>query len=165
MNAAFTRANLEVEGFEGFVPVSALGRSRATIPLDSGIYVVYRASLVSPAFLQRSVGGWFKGRDPSVSRGRLTSEWVNDCSTLYIGRATSLNERIGQLVRFANGDRVGHWGGRLLWQLADHSDFLVGWRIEDDPVSAEAALIADFAELFGVLPFANLQRPRVAVGV
>ena len=160
---AFDCEGLDSRGFEGFVSVDALRRPSTVIPAAPGIYVVCRESLATPEFLRRSVGGWFKNRDPSVSNHRLTTEWVDDCSILYIGRAASLRNRLEQLARFAAGERVGHWGGRLLWQLTDHADFVVAWRLAEDPVTAEAVMIDEFCEHYGALPFANLQRPRAGL--
>lgn len=42
------------------------------------------------------------------------------------------------------GDPVGHWGGRHIWQLADHADLLVGWKPtpDDDARAIEREMIA-----------------------
>jgi hypothetical protein len=77
---------------------------------------------------------------------------------MYIGRAGDLNSRIRLLRRYGQGEPVGHQGGRYLWQLAAHRQLRVAWRLEDDPVSAEAVLLADFERTTGGLPFANLVR-------
>jgi hypothetical protein len=59
---------------------------------------------------------------------------------LYVGRARSLRRRITALARFGSGQPVGHWGGRYLWQLADHEDLAIAWRTSDEPVALEASL-------------------------
>lgn len=116
--APFDLEDLLGRGFAGFLPVAQLAASRyATVPLESGTYVVLRAKGGAPAFLERGRGGWWKGRDPTVPVERLEREWVHGAQTVYIGKAASLRERVGLLVTFASGEPVMHWGGRLLWQL------------------------------------------------
>ncbi len=63
----------------------------------------------------------------------LSSRWHATTDVLYIGKATSLRSRVGQLVRFGGGSPVGHWGGRYLWQVAGSAEFLVAWRAAADP--------------------------------
>ena len=42
---------------------------------------------------------------------------------LYFGKADALRKRIKDLVRFAAGEPVAHWGGRYLWQISGSSSF------------------------------------------
>lgn len=149
-------------GFVGFRPLE--GAEDVHIPDRSGIYVVLH-NQPEPAFLPRSLGGHFKRKDPTVSLDLLRAKWVSATETLYIGRASSLRGRIRLLVRYGRGEPVAHQGGRYLWQLADHRRLQVAWRLEDDPVRAEATLLEEFERAFGALPFANLVRGTRAAAV
>lgn len=77
---------------------------------------------------------------------------------MYIGKATSLRKRLGQLLRFGAGANVGHWGGRYLWQLADADDLVIAWKETPmiDPRMVEASMLQDYVTHYGRLPFANL---------
>ena len=60
-------------------------------------------------------------------------------------------------MRFGSGNEVGHWGGRLIWQLADADDLIVCWcETEEDSRDVERNLIEKFTDEFGDRPFANL---------
>ena len=79
------RSGLELEGFQGFVPFAAL--ASAGVPAGAGVYVVYRDSDEPPHFLERSSGGHFKGKDPTVPVAVLESAWVTDARVLNAGKA------------------------------------------------------------------------------
>ena len=78
---------------------------------------------------------------------------------MYIGKATSLKKRLGQYLRFGQTKNVGHYGGRYIWQLKNHSDLIVCWKTtpQYDPREIEKGLILDFKREFGERPFANLK--------
>jgi hypothetical protein len=156
MQSQFDHSHLRELGFAGFAPLSSATYA-AHIPRATGVYVVL---LDPPArqFLERSVGGHFKGKDPTVPLGSLEAKWVPDTPTMYIGRANDLRGRIKLLERYGCGEPVAHQGGRYLWQLAEHGRLQVAWRLDDHPVAAEAALLEEFEFAFGRLPFANLVR-------
>ena len=157
-------AALEARGFVGFRAVGALHADRcAEVPVARGVYVMVRNSLDPPEFLAKSVGGWYRGKDPSATR--LEEQWVPGAQVLYYGRARGpgvrslLQQRVKRYLRFGHGKRVAHWGGRLVWQLADHESLLVAWlpTPEHDPAAVEAQLIQDFFAHHRKLPFANLR--------
>lgn len=163
----WTRAALTREGFTGWVPFEALPAAR--VAPDPGVYVIWRPSSARPEFLERSRGGIVKGGDPTVAVERLAANWVPRAHVLYIGKASprvggrpALAHRLGQYRRFGAGRPVDHWGGRFVWQLADHADLLVAWRPTwpHDPEEVETAMIDEFIEHYGALPFANLRRGR-----
>jgi len=115
-----------------------------------------------PDFLSESVGGHFKGKNPTVAVGELQSKWVEDALVLNIGKAgpgkATLRSRLKQYVRFGQGQAVGHHGGRYVWQLAHSNNLLVCWKVtlDDVPRTVEKALIETFETAYGKLPFANL---------
>jgi hypothetical protein len=155
---AFTRSELELEGFTGFVSFQAILADRSVVPAERGIYVVLTDKR-EPGFLKKSTGGRFKGRDPSVPAEMLTSKWVPEASVLYLGKANDLRRRLHDFARFGNGRQVGHWGGRLLWHLEAASGLLVGWKTTPDMDSRQVE--KEYLHLFeaqhgGKLPFANL---------
>ena len=155
----FDQAQLKTVGFDGFQRVLDPTLSRST-PTASGIYAVLLRPPRPCEFMQRSVGGHFKAKDPTVPNDLLAAKYIDGCETMYIGRATNLKRRLGQLARFGRGEPVGHWGGRYLWQLQRHDELRVAWRIEADPTQAESDLLDEFETSYGQLPFANLVRGR-----
>lgn len=154
---AFDRQHLTELGFVGFLPLRSLEAKSERVPALPGNYMV-TLDARRAAFLTRSVGGRFKGKDPTVAVDLLEAKWLDNTDTVYIGRATSLRGRLGLLARFGRGDAVGHWGGRYLWQITALEDLRVCWRLESDPVEAERELLDSFENIMGGLPFANLVR-------
>ena len=85
---------------------------------------------------------------------------------LYIGKAgggtssSTLYKRIKQYLDFGNGKKVGHWGGRYIWQLQDSDDLYFCWKETQTgnlPREEETSLITIFKESHeGKLPFTNL---------
>jgi hypothetical protein len=151
----FTRASLEAAGFTGWVPFSAI-RSSAC-PSSGGVYVISYKCTGPPVFPGRSCGGWFKGRDPSVSREVLIANWVGSAEVVYIGKADRLKRRLAQFADFGAGKAAAHWGGRLIWQLPDLDALRVAWKETPGrvPVEVEAELIAAFRNIYGKPPFAD----------
>jgi hypothetical protein len=156
--AAFDRNDLQRRGFVGYAPISTLDPEPPEVPRQSGVYAVVRTEEDVPRFLDRGGGGWFKGKDPTVPPEQLAREWVDGAQTLYLGKADSLRSRVGLLARFARGEPVFHWGGRLLWQVERCETLLVAWKVEEYFGALESDLIDEFIEAFGRLPFANLKR-------
>jgi hypothetical protein len=146
------------DGFVGFVKVSALRLSTNQLPDVGGVYVLVRTSNTNMHFLKVGTGGHFKGKNPNVDIETLESNVVPGSITMYIGKATSLRKRIGQLLRFGQGANVGHRGGRYLWQISDADDLLVAWKPTptQDPRLVEASMLKDYINEYGKLPFANL---------
>jgi hypothetical protein len=154
---AFDQQHLRDLGFVGFVPLRAVQPKCSEIPDQSGVYAVTLKTRPA-AFVPRSFGGRFKGKDPTVPIGTLERKWLDETETVYIGRASSLRDRLALLARFGQGHAVGHWGGRYLWQIAAVEDLQVCWRLESDAVDAECGLLDSFEVTMGALPFANLVR-------
>ncbi|MFI8977164.1 hypothetical protein ACIGO9_30075 [Nocardia asteroides] len=149
-----------LDGFDGFVPLSELPVN--DVPAEPGVYVVVRPAKSAPVFLPASPAGWFKAKNPTLPVAELQRAWVPDEPVLYIGKAAAgqsgrrgLRKRLDEYRRHGAGQRVGHWGGRMIWQLADSAELLVGWRVNADARAVEKAMIAEFVALYGHRPFAN----------
>lgn len=85
---------------------------------------------------------------------------------VYIGKANlgssgrrGLRKRLDEFRRSGVGEPAAHSGGRRIWQLTEHADLLVGWRVTDDDEAAkiETDLIAQFRAHYGLHPFANMR--------
>jgi hypothetical protein len=161
----FDVEDLEESGFSGFIPVRDLTSDPRAVPATRGVYVVVRPTAELPIFLHLNPGSWFKGKDPTVPVSVLEKEWVPGAKTLYVGSGANLRERIGLLVEFSRAGRsasVFHYGGRLLWQIANGQDLLVAWRTAPIGIgSIERDLVIEFKEIYGEYPFANLRMPPV----
>ncbi|MBP2452375.1 hypothetical protein [Mycolicibacterium lutetiense] len=161
----WTREGLTAYGFEGFVPFAAL--PTAGVPQDKpGVYCVIRPSTDEPIFRPISPAGHFKGKDQTVPLADLNKQWVQGATVVYIGKAClggkedrSLWKRLDEFRRFGHGERIGHSGGKRIWQLADSASLLVGWKetADDEAERTERRLIEAFRRHYGRLPFANMK--------
>jgi hypothetical protein len=132
-------------------------KSIAAVP---GVYfVLYASASPRPIFLPESIGGHFKGRNPTVLEAILHENWVENALVVYIGKATSLRTRIRTYLNYGAGKPVGHQGGRCIWQLTESANLLVTWKPtpEEDPEAVEQSLIREFRVKYGKRPFANLK--------
>jgi hypothetical protein len=150
--------HIKKEGFSGFVKISDLFFDSSMLPDDKGVYFVLNVENRPGEFLTIGSGGYFKGKNPNVSLAELRSNWVEDTKVVYIGKATSLKSRLRQYFRFGQGKNVGHYGGRLIWQLKYSKDLVVCWKsLSMDPREVEAQLIKLFISKYACRPFANLK--------
>lgn len=92
-----------------------------------------------------------------MSLAALGANWVDDAEVVYIGKADRLKRRLTQFADFGAGKPIGHWGGRLIWQLPRTDQLLVAWRETPGrvPLEVEGELIAAFRRAYGKAPFAN----------
>jgi hypothetical protein len=153
------RFELESRSFEGCIPLISAARS-SYLPTTPGVYAVSYDGGKPSAWPTDSVGGWHKGRNPSVNLQDLESNWVDDTDIVYIGKTDrTLAKRITEFARFGNSEPVGHWGGRLIWQLPEPSQLMIGWKALQSAtaISTETELLTEFHAAFGKLPFANLR--------
>ena len=158
---------LQEAGFTGFVPVKNLQASNcAEVPNERGVYIFFRTSTDAPVFLAESIGGHFKGRNPTVPVETLQQYWIPAANVVYIGKAgnlignTTLRRRLRPYMKFGLGLPQAHWGGRYIWQLTDSADLLVCWKptSHSDPYVEETTLINAFRAIYGTRPFANLAK-------
>ena len=159
----FSETGLKVAGFLGFVAFADLPTT--DVPREPGVYVVLRTDTEPPCFREHSPAGRFKAKDPSVDQAALERAWVPGAAVIYIGKAgrsgraaRGLMKRLDEYRRHGSGQRIGHWGGRYIWQLADSDQLLAAWKTTPDqnPEDVESQLIHDFESAYGCLPFANL---------
>lgn len=156
--------DLKKNGFTGFKSVRELWINKSNIPRVKGVYLVINPTFKKTEFIDPGVGGFFKGKNPNVSITELKNNYVENSQIIYIGKAGSptgqatLNSRLGQYLRFGETKNVGHWGGRLIWQLKNHNDLIFCWKptVYDDPRDIEKHLLNEYIKQFGVRPFANL---------
>ncbi len=157
--------SLRNNGFSGFKSIKDLWNDKSCIPKVQGVYLVLDKNGKSD-FINPGVGGFFKGKDPNVSIEELNSNYVKDSLVVYIGKAGSptgkatIHSRLNQYLKFGQGRNIGHWGGRLIWQLKNHKDLLICWKPtpDDDPREIEKSLINQFIVKFGKMPYANLSK-------
>lgn len=125
------------------------------VPEPGGVYVVIQPTNTEPDFLKSNPGGRFKGRTPTVGAAALYANWVEGADIVYIGKADNLRRRLRQFAQFGAGKPIGHWGGRLIWQLTRSKDLLVAWRETPGEKEVETTMLADFRAAYGRPPFAN----------
>jgi hypothetical protein len=156
-DSPWTRAELEVTGFVGWITFEAMASQLAEVPQTGGVYVVAQASGAKPDFLDANPGGRFKDKDPTVDAAALEANWVGGAQVIYIGKADQLRRRLRQFAQFGAGKPIGHWGGRLIWQLAGSTELLVAWRetLGEVPNEVESRMLAEFRAAYGKPPFAN----------
>lgn len=152
-------------GFIGFEEIQTLLDNKCSnVPKEKGIYFVLKYD-EPPEFLFNSVGGHYKGNDPTVPIEVLKKRWNDSASVIYIGQAggkdskQNLSDRLKKYMRFGQGKKTSHWGGRLIWQLKNNRRLKVCWKsiLEQDPETIEKELIKEFEHYFGKKPFANLR--------
>lgn len=157
VDSAWTRSGLKAVGFVGWVTFETLTGQLAEVPQTGGVYVVVQPAGAQPDFLDSNPGGPFKNRDPTVDSAALEANWVDDAEVVYIGKADNLCRRLRQFAQFGAGKPIGHWGGRLIWQLARSIELLVAWRETpgEIPKEVETQMFVDFRAAYGQPPFAN----------
>jgi len=164
-------AEIKSSGFVGFKKISDLFDDVTIVPDERGIYFVLYLDGKPLRFLGKGVGGFFKGKNPNVSLQCLESNWVEGSIVIYIGQAgglkagkwsnQTLQKRIKKYMKFGQGYNIGHYGGRLIWQLRNYKDLVLCWKALpgkiQNPKKVEAQLISEFKGIYGRRPFANLQ--------
>lgn len=148
---------LKKAGFTGFKKMCDLFLDSSMLPTSNGVYLVLNVDNRRGEFLTVGSGGHFKGKNPNISLSELQANWVDNTKVVYIGKATSLKLRLKQYFCFGQGKNIGHYGGRLIWQIKYSNDLVVCWKsLTTDPREFEADLIRQFVTIYGCRPFANL---------
>lgn len=155
---------LKKYGFSGFKKIHELFIDSSSIPKTKGVYVILNPNYKKSEYVITGTGGYFKGKNPNVALTELELNWVDNSVILYIGKAgnesgkANLQSRLRQYLGFGQGKNVGHWGGRLIWQLRYSNDLIICWKElpNDDPRIIEKELIKKFVSKFYKRPFANL---------
>lgn len=159
-----TIEDIEEQGFVGFMKISDLMEDSRMIPHKPGVYMVLHTAPNAPTFINPGTCGFFKGKDPNKSESFLLQNWLEDTVVVYIGKAggignkATLSKRLRMYLRFGQGKPVGHYGGRLIWQIENSGDLLICWNtmISDEPRNVESELIRDFVKCYKKKPFANI---------
>jgi hypothetical protein len=157
-----TKQDLIDSGFEGFVSIKDLWIDKSMIPKEMGVYMILNTKN-DVEFINPGVGGFFKGKDPNVDILTLKEKYVKSL-VVYIGKAggssskATLFSRLGQYLSFGLSKNVGHYGGRYIWQIKNHSNLVVCWKTlsSEEPIFIEKELLSFFKEEYSKLPFANL---------
>jgi hypothetical protein len=129
----FNRQTLKAAGIGGFRSFDQLEINR--VPRAPGILAGLKPEGFERVFLAKSLGARFKKRDPSLLQAALEAEWIENADVLYIGKAgpgstgnRGLRKHIQEFTDFGRGKPVGHWDGRLIWQLADSQSLVIAWK-------------------------------------
>jgi hypothetical protein len=165
MNLEITERELKKNGFQGFITIGHLFNDRSKLPKEKGVYMILIPSSFIPKFKTVGTGGYFKGKNPNLTLEELQNNWVENESIIYIGKAGSetgsatLKSRLNQYLNFGQGKAVGHWGGRLIWQLQNSENLIVCWKTTqgEEPSKVESKLIESFKAIHNKRPFANLR--------
>jgi len=154
---------LKKSGFEGFKSIKELSSNIHLIPNQPGVYMILDTTGLDPKFLTIGTGGYFQNKNPNKDLNYLITKWVKETHLVYVGKAggdnnSTLRSRLKLYFEFGNGKPVGHYGGRLIWQLKNSSELIVCWKeIKDNnPREIEKQFISDFKIQFGHRPFANI---------
>lgn len=149
---------LKKAGFIGFKKMKDLFLDSSMLPDSKGVYLILNHENRPGDFLTIGSGGHFKGKNPNISIAELKANWVDNTKVVYIGKATSLKSRLKQYFGFGQGKNIGHYGGRLIWQLKYSQELVVAWKpLNTDPREYESDLISQFVSTYGSKPFANLK--------
>ena len=74
-------ATLEESGFTGFVSVAELQRTSCrAVSSEPGVYLVLAEPTKTLVFPAESIGGHFRGRNPTAPIATLQSQWSEVCA-------------------------------------------------------------------------------------
>lgn len=146
--------------FKGFKTIRELKESCSEVPSSNGVYLVLRRNNQQPIFSISSLGGYVKvpNDSPCYSLSYLQEQYVNGTCILYIGKSTNMRSRLRSYMRFGQGKRASHGGGRAIWQMADVDDFVICWAetLENSRMVEWRMIQAFKLSHEGKRPFANM---------
>lgn len=146
--------------FKGFKTIRELKESCSEVPSSNGVYLVLRRNNQQPIFSISSLGGYVKvpNDSPCYSLSYLQEQYVNGTCILYIGKSTNMRSRLRSYMRFGQGKRASHGGGRAIWQMTDVDDFVICWAetLENSRMVERRMIQAFKLSHEGKRPFANM---------
>ena len=146
--------------FKGFKTIRELKESCSEVPSSNGVYLVLRRNNQQPIFSISSLGGYVKvpNDSPCYSLSYLQEQYVNGTCILYIGKSTNMRSRLRSYMRFGQGKRASHGGGRAIWQMTDVDDFVICWAetLENSRMVEWRMIQAFKFSHEGKRPFANM---------
>ena len=146
--------------FKGFKTIRELKESCSEVPSSNGVYLVLRRNNQQPVFSISSLGGYVKvpNDSPCYSLSYLQEQYVNGTCILYIGKSTNMRSRLRSYMRFGQGKRASHGGGRAIWQMTDVDDFVICWAetLENSRMVEWRMIQAFKLSHEGKRPFANM---------
>lgn len=146
--------------FKGFKTIRELKESCSEVPSSNGVFLVLRRNNQQPIFRISSLGGYVKVPDdsPCYSLSYLQEQYVNGTCILYIGKSTNMRSRLRSYMRFGQGKRASHGGGRAIWQMTDVDDFVICWAetLENSRMVEWRMIQAFKLRHEGKRPFANM---------
>lgn len=146
--------------FKGFKTIRELKESCSEVPSFNGVYLVLRRNNQQPVFSISSLGGYVKvpNDSPCYSLSYLQEQYVNGTCILYIGKSTNMRSRLRSYMRFGQGKRASHGGGRAIWQMTDVDDFVICWAetLENSRMVEWRMIQAFKLSHEGKRPFANM---------
>ena len=156
--------SIKNSGFSGFKKISELKLNTSLIPKIKGVYLVLCPDNTKIEFVEKGTGGFFKDKNPNIIVIDLQKIWIESARIIYIGKAggsnskATLNSRIKQYLNFGQGKKVGHWGGRFIWQIKNVDDYIICWKelLKDEPRNIEIKLMGLFRQKYHTRPFANI---------
>ena len=146
--------------FKGFKTIRELKESCSEVPSSNGVYLVLRRNNQQPIFSISNLGGYVKvpNDSPCYSLSYLQEQYVNGTCILYIGKSTNMRSRLRSYMRFGQGKRASHGGGRAIWQMTDVDDFVICWAetLENSRMVEWRMIQAFKLSHEGKRPFANM---------
>ena len=146
--------------FKGFKTIRELKESCSEVPSSNGVYLVLRRNNQQPIFSISSLGGYVKvpNDSPCYSLSYLQEQYVNGTCILYIGKSKNMRRRLRSYMRFGQGKRASHGGGRAIWQMTDVDDFVICWAetLENSRMVEWRMIQAFKLSHEGKRPFANM---------
>ncbi|MCL4547124.1 MAG: hypothetical protein M1495_00965 [Bacteroidetes bacterium] len=158
--------SIKKSGFCGFKKISELRLDFSSIPKTKGVYLVLRPKNSEVEFVEKGTGGFFRDINPNVDVSELKKKWLEKANIIYIDNAgdsesdATLYSQLKQYISFGQGNKVGHWDGRYIWQIKDIDDYIICWKElpKDWPTGVKLNLMELFWQKYDSLPFANLKK-------